>query len=204
MAYKADWRKRSKRKGAAPGGQEITSPDVRSFGFRALSATQDSRGAGWLAGWLAAPSQAKEKRHGKAERKRQHWRKRIGYETERDWFRPWPGTRRRRRTGKGDEYATRSSRILTWLCSLEYRRNSPLFSVNAAGVTSAKTTTIFHVPADFRFKLGLTTGEVLLRRLRIDSERASWRLRRNLKVFLDIKLVVGTINGGKSQVSRLL
>lgn len=84
MAYKADWRKRSKRKGAAPGGQEITSPDVRSFGFRALSATQDSRGAGWLAGWLAAPSQAKEKRHGKAERKRQHWRKRIGYETERE------------------------------------------------------------------------------------------------------------------------
>lgn len=37
-----------------------------------------------LAGWLAAPSQAKEKRHGKAERKRQHWRKRIGYETERE------------------------------------------------------------------------------------------------------------------------
>ena len=74
-------RKRSKRKGTAPGGQEITSPDVRSFGFRALSVTQGLErsclGLPWLGlAWLA-PSQAKEKRHGKAERKHESDKKRI-------------------------------------------------------------------------------------------------------------------------------
>lgn len=57
---------------------------VRSASELSLQHRTREELAGWLAGWLAAPSQAKEKRHGKAERKRQHWRKRIGYETERE------------------------------------------------------------------------------------------------------------------------
>lgn len=62
-AYKASGRKRSERKGVARrAGQEITSPDVRSFGFRAPCTTQDSGGA---------PSQGrgKETRRRKRERK---------------------------------------------------------------------------------------------------------------------------------------
>lgn len=54
-AYKAAGAKASGRE-ARRVGQEITSPDVRSFGFRALCTTQDSGGAGWLL--------HKEKRHG--------------------------------------------------------------------------------------------------------------------------------------------